>query len=159
MNKFYFVFWISWTHLQKRPFADVPFLGNVGIVIFFFFFFFFWISWTHFQKQPFADVPHFPFYLFVILRKHFIFWTEVFVNSLFSKVQCILSRFGSAIQGLSCLYWKYLKLIDRKFIELLWNNYWSSQFVNISQAMMYYYQLAFFLWSIFWKFYIMKFVL
>ena len=124
-----------------------------------FIYFFFWISWTHFQKQPFADVPHFPFYLFVILRKHFIFWTEVFVNSLFSKVQCILSRFGSAIQGLSCLYWKYLKLIDRKFIELLWNNYWSSQFVNISQAMMYYYQLAFFLWSIFWKFYIMKFVL
>ena len=85
-----------------------------------------------------------PFYLFLVLRKHFkIFYTYVFVNSLFSKVQ--------GIPTMSVLLMLKVFEINRKFLELHWNNQWISQLVNISQAMMYYYQLVFYLKYFFWN--------
>ena len=48
---------------------------------------------------------------------------------MFSKVHVISSSFVSSMQVLSCLCWKYLKSINNKFLELLWNNYIVNQSV------------------------------
>ena len=76
---------------------------------------------------------------------------------MFSKVHVISSSFVSSMQVLSCLCWKYLKPINSKFLELLWNNYIVNQSVckyklsnNVLLSICFLFDI-FFYWYIFLK--------
>ena len=76
---------------------------------------------------------------------------------MFSKVHVISSSFVSSMQVLSCLCWKYLKSINSKFLELLWNNYIVNQSVckyklsnNVLLSICFLFDI-FFYWYIFLK--------
>ena len=76
---------------------------------------------------------------------------------MFSKVNVISSSFVSSMQVLSCLCWKYLKSINSKLLELLWNNYIVNQSVckyklsnNVLLSICFLFDI-FFYWYIFLK--------